>query len=169
MKDNEFGEIFIKDEVDIDFAKRLVEESCDAIILSKSIVDDNIKDILSKNDKIVLYEGLTDELVKEVLAKIKNNSFTHLIPEDKIVMMFVDDSNRDKDSENFTDNYKGQYVKYYRQFETYDSFIEEWKRISERPIGMWYWVITEGKCICSGACDPDDIEIFEDYFKGGKE
>ena len=38
------------------------------------------------------------------------------------------------------------------------------EHLIEHPDGMWYWVLHEGKCICSGACDPGDMEIFEDYF-----
>lgn len=38
------------------------------------------------------------------------------------------------------------------------------EHLVEYPDGMWYWVLHEGKCICSGACDPYDIEGFEEYF-----
>jgi hypothetical protein len=29
---------------------------------------------------------------------------------------------------------------------------------------MWYWVLDDGKCICSGALDPDDIGVFKEYW-----
>lgn len=38
------------------------------------------------------------------------------------------------------------------------------EHLIEYPDGMWYWVLHEGECICSGACDPNDMESFEEYF-----
>lgn len=37
-------------------------------------------------------------------------------------------------------------------------------RNGDRPDSMWYWVFYEGRCICSGACDPGDIEGFAESF-----
>lgn len=43
-------------------------------------------------------------------------------------------------------------------------FFSLMEHLIEYPDGMWYWVLHEGKCICSGACDPYDMESFEEYF-----
>ena len=43
-------------------------------------------------------------------------------------------------------------------------FFNLMEHLVEYPDGMWYWVLHDGKCICSGACDPADIEGFEEYF-----
>ena len=32
------------------------------------------------------------------------------------------------------------------------------------PYGMWYWVLDNGQCICSGAVDPDDVECFKNHW-----
>ena len=64
----------------------------------------------------------------------------------------------------FTDHFTGEgLVSAYGCHDLKDFFILM-EHLIEYPDGMWYWVLHEGKCICSGACDPDDIEIFEDYF-----
>ena len=43
-------------------------------------------------------------------------------------------------------------------------FFNLMEHLVQYPDGMWYWVLHDGKCICSGACDPADIEGFEEYF-----
>lgn len=43
-------------------------------------------------------------------------------------------------------------------------FFNLMEHLVEYPDGMWYWVLHDRKCICSGACDPADIEGFEEYF-----
>ena len=43
-------------------------------------------------------------------------------------------------------------------------FFNLMEHLVEYLDGMWYWVLHDGKCICSGACDPADIEGFEEYF-----
>lgn len=47
------------------------------------------------------------------------------------------------------------------EFKTPKEFVEYWYKL---PEGNWYWVFHAGELICSGAIDPGDIEIFEDYF-----
>ena len=46
-------------------------------------------------------------------------------------------------------------------FDTPTEFIKKWYELDE---GIWYRVLVDGKEICEGAVDPDDIEIFESYF-----
>ena len=46
-------------------------------------------------------------------------------------------------------------------FDTPEEFIKKWRELDE---GIWYSVCVDGKEICEGAVDPDDIDIFEEYF-----
>ena len=46
-------------------------------------------------------------------------------------------------------------------FQTPDKFIKAWSHFNE---GSEYQVSVDGKVICSGAVNPDDIEIFEGFF-----
>lgn len=46
-------------------------------------------------------------------------------------------------------------------FDTTTEFIKKWRELDE---GIWYSVCVDGKEICEGAVDPDDIDIFEAYF-----
>ena len=45
--------------------------------------------------------------------------------------------------------------------DTPEEFIKKWYEIDD---GAWYWVFDKGEEICSGAVDPNDIEIFEEHF-----
>ena len=64
----------------------------------------------------------------------------------------------------FTEKFTGAgLIAVYGCFNVKD-FFALMEHLIEHPDGMWYWVLHEGKCICSGACDPDDMEIFENYF-----
>lgn len=84
------------------------------------------------------------------------------IPGIKIQMLFTNEI----DKENFVDSHLKNSICSYYAFTSLRDFIITWKKIVENPDGMWYWVIDaiNGNYICSGACDPYDIEIFEDYF-----
>ena len=78
------------------------------------------------------------------------------IPKDKIMLAVLDYNIYPYPEEYTGDNLQEQYY-----FDTSQEFIEKWYELDE---GVWYWVFADGKCICSGAVDPDDIEIFENYF-----
>lgn len=91
----------------------------------------------------------------------------------KIVMAFTDpldalteDYNEltDDNYKYFTDDFTGEGIHTYYLFDTKEEFIDKWKEIHDKPNGMWHWCLDDGKCFCSGACDPYDIEIFEEYF-----
>lgn len=89
----------------------------------------------------------------------------------KIVMAFTDpldcfiDNYAGEDRyKYFTDDFTGEGVHTYYVFDTPEEFINKWQEICEQPNGMWYWCVYDGECFCSGACDPDDIDIFENYF-----
>lgn len=88
--------------------------------------------------------------------------------ENKIVMAFTDpDESLDNPYSTFTDNYVEDNVKIMFVFDTPEEFLQTFNRIindEEGPYGMWYWVLDHGKQICSGACDPNDIDIYEEYW-----
>lgn len=87
------------------------------------------------------------------------------VPEGKIVMAFVDDSDDSKDWEHFTDDFRGVDIRTYYAFDDVEEFMKAWYKMQEtEPDGMWYWVMDDGKLITSGACDPDDDESFAEHF-----
>lgn len=78
------------------------------------------------------------------------------IPKDKIMVAVLDD-----DVYPYPEEYTGYNIKESYIFDTPDEFIQKWYELDE---GYWYWVFVNGEEICSGAIDPNDIELFEDYF-----
>ena len=84
-----------------------------------------------------------------------------------VIMGFVECSDPDKDKENFTDNYQGQDLRSIYIANDEAGFFRHWRGMKKNPDGMWYWVWYQGKCICSGACDPDDCKGFKEAFKMG--
>lgn len=114
-----------------------------------------------------LFEGSVshDDLGWHSLCPKCNQSFDVDLPEGQIIMAFADDSNPEKYTENFTDDFTGNNIKAYYAFDTPEMFIKKWdEMILSQPDSMWYWVLYKGKCICSGACDPNDEEIFYSIF-----
>lgn len=78
------------------------------------------------------------------------------IPKDKIMIAVLDYDIYPYPEEYTGDNLQEQYF-----FDTPQEFIKKWYELDE---GVWYWVFVNGEEICSGAVDPNDLEIFEDYF-----
>lgn len=81
------------------------------------------------------------------------------IPNDKIMVAILD-----YDYElngQYPEEYSGDYAHTSYVFDTPQEFIKKWYELDE---GAWYWVFVNGEEICSGAVDPNDLEIFEDYF-----
>ena len=89
-------------------------------------------------------------------------SLDALVPSGKIIMAFTDPDYDDKENpyKYFTDDFIGDYIHTYYAFDTVKDFINKWVEIYDKPNGMWYWVMDGEHCVCSGACDPMDIEIF---------
>ena len=88
-------------------------------------------------------------------------SFDVDVPEGRIVMAFADDeANKDF----LTDDFGKAAVRTYYAFDSVEDFMKAWYKMAENPDGMWYWVLDNGSLICSGACDPNDEEIFADHF-----
>ena len=93
----------------------------------------------------------------------------------KIVMAFTDpldslmddynDEVKDDNYKYFTDEFTGYGIHTYYIFDTMEEFINKWKEILKIPHGMWYWCLDDGVCFCSGARDPDDINIFNEHMK----
>ena len=80
------------------------------------------------------------------------------IPKNKILIAILD---YDYLEDNYPEEYSDEYAHETYLFNTPQEFIEKWYELDE---GSWYWVFADSGCICSGAVDPDDIEIFENYF-----
>lgn len=95
------------------------------------------------------------------------------VPDRRFVIAFAKDGPPDDPCRYQTDSFTGEGVASIHAFGTAEEFIECWKKLSEQPEGMWYWCLDAypGQsytnepvfCICSGACDPSDIEIFAAY------
>lgn len=91
------------------------------------------------------------------------------IPKGAIFMAFADDTQEDYE-DFFTDQMvEGTRIQSLYIFKTKEDFLEGFKKISEDPDGMWYWAYEDNVVFCSGACSPDDEEIFEEYFGLEKE
>lgn len=114
-----------------------------------------------------------DELGWHSYCEECDQSFDVDVPEGKIVMAFTDrldriDDNCEEDEDiykYFTTDFTGDCVTSYYAFNTPEEFLEKWNEISENPDGMWYWVLNDGELIVSGACDPNDIDVFNEYWK----
>ena len=92
-------------------------------------------------------------------------SFDTEVPKGKIVMAFTDPVDDDNEPyKYFTEKFTGKGIHTYYAFDTPEEFVQKWKKIQGKPNGMWYWVMDNEKLICSGACDPDDIMIFENHW-----
>lgn len=76
----------------------------------------------------------------------------------KIMIAILDE---DYLADNYPEEYNSDYAHEIYVFNTPQALIEKWYELDE---GIWYWVFADGYVICSGAVDPDDIEIFENYF-----
>lgn len=87
--------------------------------------------------------------------------------DDRIVIAFTDPVDTDPPETRyryFTDEFTGEGVHTRYTCFGVEAFINRWIQLYDKPNGMWYWVLDNGKCICSGACDPDDIDIFIEHW-----
>jgi predicted RNA-binding Zn-ribbon protein involved in translation (DUF1610 family) len=81
-----------------------------------------------------------------------------------VIMAFADDSDPSKDRERFVEGIEESTVRTWYTFDSAKLFMDAWRKMVEKPDGMWYWVFYNGECICSGACDPYDEDIFDEEF-----
>lgn len=107
-----------------------------------------------------------DELGWHSVCPECGSSFDVDVPEGRIVMAFVDD----EFEECFTDGWHDDnpIITYYA-FDDVKEFIKAWEKMHDYendgcPDSMWYWLLDNGRCFCSGACDPGDIEIIYEHF-----
>lgn len=81
---------------------------------------------------------------------------------DKIVMAYAGDEFYDRYYMGLEDDISATNVESYYVFDTVQEFITYWEENANE--GSWYWVYDHGNLICSGACAPEDMDIFEDYW-----
>lgn len=75
------------------------------------------------------------------------------------------DMQTDDYHDNFTENIEDADVEAIVTIESPQVLWEYLQDSFMNPLSMWYWIIVNGKCICSGACDPaTDPDIIADYF-----
>lgn len=97
-------------------------------------------------------------------------SFDVDVPEGRFVIAFVDDERIDAHNL-FTDYFRGNAIISYFAVDTEGEFINLWASICDKPVednGMWYWCLdykdpVSPVLLTSGACDPGDIDFFEEY------
>ena len=115
------------------------------------------------------YEGsiFRDELGWHGVCPDCGASFPIDLPTGLIVMAFTDDSNPDKDWENFTDDFADTAsIRTYYVFNSVAEFAEVWRKMAGSPDGMWYFVLYKGKQVVSGAYDDGDEDYFKDDMDG---
>lgn len=115
------------------------------------------------------YEGsiFRDELGWHGVCPDCGASFPIDLPTGLIVMAFTDDSNPDKDWENFTDDFADTAsIRAYYVFNSVAEFAEAWRKMAGSPDGMWYFVLYKGKQVVSGAYDDGDEDYFKDDMEG---
>lgn len=113
------------------------------------------------------FEGLIslDNLGWHSACPTCGGSFDVDVPDGRIIVAFT---NPEYDTEEPYANYEQDKpennICAYYAFSSPEEFLHKWNELVEDPDGLWYWVLDNGRCICSGACDPCDIEIFEEHF-----
>ena len=76
------------------------------------------------------------------------------------------DMSQDNYHDNFKSNVEEADVQAIFTFETPQAFWDYMVTAFDNPLAMWYWIITDGRSICSGACDEiTDPEIIREYFE----
>ena len=81
-----------------------------------------------------------------------------------------DDSNPEKDAENFVDDFKdAATIRTCYVFNSVADFAAAWRKMVGNPDGMWYFVLYKGRQIMSGACDDGDEDYFKEEMEGWPE
>lgn len=82
--------------------------------------------------------------------------------DDSVTVLVLDEPEFFKLFSEYPEEFKEEYPHKKYEFKTPKEFVEHWY---ELPEGNWYWVYHgDNNLVCSGACDPNDLEIFEEYF-----
>lgn len=82
------------------------------------------------------------------------------ISKDKIMVAMLDTEYYAEHHE-YPEEYSSEYAREVYTFDTPEEFVQKWHELQE---GDWYWVFDKGEIVCSGALDPGDVEIFEEYW-----
>lgn len=91
-------------------------------------------------------------------------------PTGLVVMAFTDDSNPEKDWENFTDDFNDTAsIRTCYVFDSVANFAAAWHEMAGNPDGMWYFVLYKGEQIVSGAYDDGDEDYFKEEMEGWPE
>ncbi len=82
--------------------------------------------------------------------------------DDSVTVLVLDEPEFFKLFSEYPEEFKEEYPHKKYEFKTPKEFVEHWYKL---PEGNWYWVYHgDDDLVCSGACDPNDLEIFKDYF-----
>lgn len=92
-------------------------------------------------------------------------SFDVDVPEGKILMLFAG-RETEFNWNTFEDDHTRNEIYSYRAFPSVRSFMRKWRQLADNPDSMWYWVIDgeDSHYVTTGACSPDDREIFKSYW-----
>lgn len=106
------------------------------------------------------YNGFVDEKDNETLYNYRETYRLRAVPKDKIMIAVLDDGYYAEKS-SYPPCFDSDLPYTAFVLDTPEEFIKKWYEIND---GAWYWVFNKGELICSGAVDPNDIEIFEEHF-----
>lgn len=108
-----------------------------------------------------LIEGFLEKEIAAAKSRIVE------VPKDKIFVALHDSDYcvlRDSYTFSAPPIFTGKHIREFYAFDTPEEFVAKWRELDE---GAWYWVFDKGEIVCSGALDPNDIELFEDYWGRG--
>lgn len=158
IQNSELGDVLTQDIRDeLDRTDDLLERIDLAMLMSAQVKDVAIPTIYqiyeTEKDIELPYDGdyVDTETVYNMIDKwcmqFNNN---------KIIIAFA------KSSKYFTDDFNAEGTSEIHTFDTPQEFLDKWEELMKE--GHWYWVLDGDDIVCSGVCEPDDIEIFEDYW-----
>lgn len=87
---------------------------------------------------------------------------TTAVPEGSIVMAFA--ANEVKDAFTTFMDPSACLISYYA-FSSPEELLEVWDEKVKNPDSQWYWIYDDAECVCSGACDPADIDAIKQHFR----
>lgn len=98
--------------------------------------------------------------IYEVIEEVFGVNFVAL--DDKITVMVLNEPEYFKLFNEYPEDFKEEFPHTKYEFKTPKEFVEHWY---DFPEGNWYWAYHGKYLMCSGAIDPNDTEIFEEYFE----
>lgn len=82
------------------------------------------------------------------------------VPDDKIFVAVLDDGYYLEHGD-YPEEFDSDLAYTSFKFDTPEEFVAKWYELED---GAWYWVFDKGELFCSGAIDPNDLEIFEEHW-----